>query len=559
MKALSLVLLSLLPQVACPQTTKTPPSREQDECKISGIVVKLAGSEPLRKARVQLQSQDDRTRSVSIVTSADGRFALKRIDPGRYKLVVNRAGFVMQEYGQKKPGDPGAILTLRAGQEMKDLVFRMIPSAVIAGRIFDEDGEPLASVMVSAMREVYWEGKRTLSSFSEVQTDDLGQFRLFGLPPGRYLVAAVYPHWNRFGGYGDDSESAESQQLGYAKMFFPGTPDAAKAALITLKSAEEISSIEMMMRQVLVYHVRGHVYNVATNKPATHTNVWLMPRKTGREWEPSDMQTFVQKKDGSFDIPEVLPGSYILAARWFDEGKIYSTRIPLEVGNANLDGISVTVGPGVTINGRIIWDGQASLEEAELTVSARATETGWNSWRGGARVASGSIFTLKDVSEGTYFAEVYGQSKDCFIKNVQYGSSSALEEGFTVAVGTPASLEITISCHGARVQGSVTDADGLPAAGVWAVLVPEGSRRAVSRFYKAGTTDQYGHFDLRGIAPGDYKLFSWESAEDGSWQDPEFLKPFEEKGERISFREGEQKTQNLIAIRTKSAESVSSP
>ena len=82
------------------------------------------------------------------------------------------------------------------------------------------------------------------------------------------------------------------------------------------------------------------------------------------------------------------------------------------------------------------------------------------------------------------------------------------------------------------MQGTVMDADGLPLAGVTAVLVPEMSRRARFHLYKTAETDQYGHFEMRGIVPGDYKLFSWEEAEDGAWEDPDFLKPFEDKGER---------------------------
>jgi hypothetical protein len=87
------------------------------------------------------------------------------------------------------------------------------------------------------------------------------------------------------------------------------------------------------------------------------------------------------------------------------------------------------------------------------------------------------------------------------------------------------------------------------------VLVPEPSRRNQSSLFKEQATDQYGHFELRGIAPGDYKVFSWEEAESGAWEDPEFLKPFEEKGEKISLQENDQKTLNLTAIQTKATES----
>jgi len=106
------------------------------------------------------------------------------------------------------------------------------------------------------------------------------------------------------------------------------------------------------------------------------------------------------------------------------------------------------------------------------------------------------------------------------------------EDTFIPARGSNAALEVTISSKGARVRGSVIDEDNLPAVGVWVAMLPEEARRSTRRLYKSAATDQYGHFDLRGIAPGDYKLFSWEEAESGAWEDPEFLKPFEGKGEK---------------------------
>src|SRR6266436_2374537 len=121
MKTLSLPLVFLLfPYLSSAQAPKSMPPPKTGECKISGMVVKLAGSEPLKNARVQLLSQDNRAENHSAVTDAGGRFDLRGLDPGRYRLVVHRDGFVTQAYGQKKPNDPGALLTLRARQEVKD-------------------------------------------------------------------------------------------------------------------------------------------------------------------------------------------------------------------------------------------------------------------------------------------------------------------------------------------------------------------------------------------------------------------------------------------------------
>jgi hypothetical protein len=168
-------------------------------------------------------------------------------------------------------------------------------------------------------------------------------------------------------------------------------------------------------------------------------------------------------------------------------------------------------------------------------------------------VDSANNFTLQDLADGTYRPQVWGQSKDCFIKDVRYGTAGVFEEGFTVTRGTaPGALEITLSSRGAHVQGSVVDADNLPAAGVWVVLVPDVNHRNRYELYKRQTTDQYGHFEFRGVAPGEYKVFSWEEVEDGAWQDPDFLAPFETKGETVEAKESEQRSVNVVAIHASS-------
>jgi len=539
-----LFLVLLFPVAAATQSPSTEPASKKEEGSIAGMVVKLAGSEPLRKARVMLTSLDDQTRRISVTSDSGGRFELKGLQAGRYYLTVSRSGFVPQNYAQRKPDDPGAVLTLRPGQAVKDLLFRMIPCAVITGKIVDEDGEPLRSVAVSALRQMYSEGKRTLTATTIATTNDLGEYRLFDLAPGRYFVSAVYPRWNRFAGTGESGDS-DAHREGYAKMYYPGTTDSGKASSITVKAGEEISSIDFLLRPVQVYRIRGRVLNQISHKPGMQTEILLTPKAYDFDWA-ARQQTFVQKKDGSFEIPEVFPGSYELTAFVWDEGKTYAERVPVEVGNADVDGLTVNIGPGTNISGRIIWDGPPAMQKDNLTVTVTAGDLHIN-FLDGARVEQG-LFTLQNVGSGTYHAELDGQSRDCYVKDVRYSGSEALDEGFTVARGTPGELEITVSSHGARVQGSVTDADGLPAAGVWVVLVPQTGRREQRHLYKYQTTDQYGHFDLRGIRPAEYKLFSWQEVETNAWESPDFLKPFEEKGEKIELQEGEQKTIKLTMI-----------
>jgi hypothetical protein len=546
-----LLLASTLAAQA-PAWNSSTSTLKKDEGSIAGMVVKLGGGEPLKKATIHLNSEDDHTHSVSTSTDAGGRFQLKRIEPGRYRLRVMRTGFVTQEYGQKTPNDPGSALMLRPGQELKDLLFRLIPSAVIAGRVIDEEGETVPGAQVSALREVYAHGKRNLRPEANETTNDLGEYRLFSLPPGRYFVRATYERNNPFAGSITAPEGSESPAQGYAPTYYPSSPDVSKALALAVQAGAEVPSVEILLRPVNVFSIRGRVYSVLSKQSATDVVIRLETRNTGLTWNLPGSAARVDRPDGSFEIHDVLPGSYTAIANWFEDGKRYQARQLLEVGNADVDGLSLVIAPGIPVSGRVLWAGQPRLRNGDLRVILRAADSEF-AFGASAQVTS-DAFTLKDVPEGAYRVVTFGQSEDCFLKSVRFSGTESVEDGFTLRRGVEGTLEVTLSSRGARVQGTVTDADNLPAAGVWVVLVPDEPRRNQARLFKEKTTDQYGHFDLRGIAPGDYKLFGWNEVEQGAWEDPDFLKPFEGKGEKVTLGEGETKSVNLATIKTAATE-----
>jgi carboxypeptidase family protein len=534
----------------------TPGKPKQETCIVSGTVVKLAGSAPIKSAKVRLHSVEDQARAYAATTDGGGRFELKHVERGRYRLSVTRNGFVTEEYGQKTPNDPGSILTLAPGQQVKDLLFRLIPWSVITGRILDEDGEPFPWVRVTGLREVYTEGKRKLSPEAEETTNDRGEYRLFGLRPGHYFVSAAYSARNQWLEQASElapTEEGTSQEQEYVPTYYQGTPDPGRASTITVKPGDEIPSVDILLQRVAAYRIRGRFYNMITHRPGKDVSIMMQPRNSKLAWTTFGFETTVQDKDGSFVLNHVLPGSYTLFGLWFDEGKQYVAKQNIEVGNADVEGVTLTIAPGMAINGQVIWDRKPGLEGDELSVSAYPSEQTYY-FGGAARVSLNGAFTLKDVPEDTYQIYVNGMSKDSYVKAVHYGTTDALYDGFTVQRGTDASLEVTLSSRGARVQGIVTDADSLPLAGVWVVLVPEEAHRSHTRMYGEVRTDQYGRYELRGIRPGDYKLFTWEEVEYGAWQDPEFLKPLEEKGQEVKLQEGDQKTANLTAIKSRGPE-----
>ncbi|MGH9665442.1 MAG: hypothetical protein ACRD9L_13545, partial [Bryobacteraceae bacterium] len=124
-----------------------------------------------------------------------------------------------------------------------------------------------------------------------------------------------------------------------------------------------------------------------------------------------------------------------------------------------------------------------------------------------------------------------------YVKSIRYGDADALESSIDLSNGAPGQLEIVLSPAGGEVDGSVANDKSEPAAGAMVTLVPDGARRASSMFLKSGTADQNGHFTLKDIAPGEYTVYAWDEVEIGALQDPDFVKPFEDKGKKLKIEE----------------------
>src|SRR5437660_11316302 len=109
---------------------------------IAGTVVKESGSQPLKKVLVQVVAENQKEGgNYTASTDADGRFHIENVVPGRYRIFVERTGFVgVNEHGLKSDVN---VFTVQAGQAVEDLLFRMLPTAVIGGRITDDAGHPM--------------------------------------------------------------------------------------------------------------------------------------------------------------------------------------------------------------------------------------------------------------------------------------------------------------------------------------------------------------------------------------------------------------------------------
>jgi hypothetical protein len=513
----------------------------------------------LKRARVTLAPDGRRAQPLSVMTGADGKFRITDLAPGRYRLTVSRNGFVRQEYGQRRPGQPGLALTLAPGQKMNDLLFRLLPGAIVTGRIFDEEGEPAAGVMVMLLRQRYIRGSRQWAPSESTQTNDLGEYRIAGLTPGRVYVSATYPSGIAMIAAAGGSLSAatipsistEVEEETYAPTFYPGTSDISQARAIDLGAGEEVRSIDMTMMPVRSVRVRGRVVNPYGSEVRLAAHVQLVQRGFAVRGLGMRSAMATESSQGTFELRGVTPGSYIISAMWSDSGRMFAARENLDVGSVDVDGVVLSLAPSTEITGRVRMEGDPEFRFLGFNVSLAPHENS-ESGGGGSGVNQNGAFSIRNVFPESYRVAVTSSQGSYYVKSLKFGSQEVPDFIIHLARASSTTLEILLSPNAATVSGTVRDADQLPVAAATVVLVPETSKRGNIALYKTATSDQLGQFLIRGVPPGSYKLFAWDDVENGAWLDPEFLSVFEQKGESILVDEGSRRAVELKALKNNS-------
>lgn len=544
----------LMTSAALGQNASTPAAMtpKTGKCVVAGMVVRKGSNEPIHFARVTLSSEGEEQKALHSTTGADGKFVIKDVVPGEYQIIVSHNGYVSETYGARRPMEPGLPLKLTPGKNVDNLIFRMTPAGAVTGHVRDENGEALAGAQVTALLTSFAQGKRTLMPTSIVVANDFGEYRLFNLSPGKYLLSAGYESRQMMMASMATALGTHEEREGLATTYYPGTTDPSQAATVNVEPGAEVRSIDFSLQPSGVFHIRGRISGLSTGRTGFGGAVMLRKGNSRLSAALPERTAAVKPEDGTFDIDQVAPGSYEVIAFEFADEKPRMTHRPVEIGGADVDGVDLAFEPAFTISGHFRWEGKSEAPNVPLQVSLEQEEQ-FLGMHPTAQVQSDGSFDLKDVSVDTYWVNVTGPAPDAYLKSAQYGSSDALGN-FRVGSSSGAALELIISNRGARIQGVVMNSDPVPVSGVWVTLIPEDSNRNQKRLYQFVRSGANGKFEFRGVAPGSYALYSWENVEEHEWDDPEFLKPFKSKEVSIRVEEGETKTADLSIIRTKTEE-----
>jgi len=500
------------------------------QASLSGTVIKEPGDQPLKKVILNLVAEDQKQGgNYTTDTDVEGHFLFENVEPGRYRLLLEKTGF--HPINPRGHHTDGAILTVERGQEISGLLFQMLQSAVITGKVVDEDGDPMPSYGVSLLKR--YPGKaRHPELAAEERTNDLGEYRFSGLFPGQYFVAVVPPPDIRNFGHSRESQRSARADMTYLPTYYPGTNDGTMAAPIDLRAGDELP-VNFTMIPSHSFRIHGIVTGISVNQKPI---VQLVSRGVIQSMNGSDVAT-----DGQFEIRGVAPGSYTVMVSAQSDSQTLTDRQTVNVVAADVDGVKLVPVRPFTVSGHVTFEnnwpknindcsaylrpaGESDDEESSFASSGTTA----------AQLDRIGNFTWTGVTPGHYVALFNGDvGPNAYLKAVLIGGND-YTTGFNLT--GPTSIDLVVGFRGGMVEGTVVDHDKA-AGNVTVVAVPEKKYRRAHERFGTASTDQYGHFTIRGLAAGSYTIFAWQDLDATLYYDAAFLKSQEDNGTSIKVEE----------------------
>ena len=551
------------PSTADPQRMPARPLRPGETppkgtALLKGQVIAAGTGAPVRRAQIRAMSNEGRGGGVTS-TNNEGRWEIKDLPAGRYSISAMKGGFAPASYGQRRPGEPGTPIDLGEGQTAERVNFVMSRGAVIAGRIVDDGGEPVAGTNVSAMRFVFMSGTRRLvpggGEGSQDRTDDQGYFRLYGLPPGDYYVSAAASNTNNFSMPGVNNTEPD----GFAPTYFPGTPTVGEATRIPLKAGQEMTGANFALIVARLAKIRGRALN-SRGEPIIGGMLMLAPADPmmGMNFG-MNMSNAQVAADGSFQFANISPGRYNLTVRprGMPGPNSEFAVVPVTVGNEDIDNLFVTTGVGATVTGVITTDdGTAPSFRADaVQLFAQQVDPSFSMIGGGpTKVNEDFTFEMNSVFDrrlirGSIGMGAGSMTSGWYLKAVLYDGQDVIDSGIDFQPGRSyEGVQVIFTQKATELSGVVTDDRGKPIVDATVLIFPATREKwaSMSRFVRTMRPDTNGKYSVKAMPPSDeYLIIAVQNLEPGQFNDPEFLERAREEAKPFTLNEGEFKAVDI--------------
>jgi beta-lactamase regulating signal transducer with metallopeptidase domain len=537
-----------------------------------------------------MQFREANTERYSAMADANGRFTIRDVAPGQYTLEADQQGFF------DIPGRQ-ASANVEAGKSASVSV-PLLEGATITGRIKNAAGRMMTNANVTAYQITYLNGKIIPQARSSQTADDRGEYRMFWLPPGDYLVLADPPapflsnQGNASviaGPRGGVPPPVPMTTPQFTRTFFPQALTTTDARILTVKSGDQLSGMDITLQKGTTYKITGDIHaapytgtapppgrgrgaNANANGPQgipiylgleyrDPTVVDMRSTNLGGTVPSAGSALLTQSADGlraTFEVRDVLPGEYYLVPRVTQAvptglGNFGINRIPVDIRDKDVTDLSIELVPSVAVNGILTIDGHAP-GNVTVRVAIGAVGNPSPTYQGiSARAvipkADDGTFTIANIPQTRYRVEMgAGLPPDLYVSDVRLGPVSVFESGFEVGRELTAPLEVSLRSGAGTVEGIVRDGSNKPVPNATVAVIPPDARRENRVLYKTATSDAAGRFSIRGIAPGGYKLFAFEGLGGGEFYNSRFLSKYEFRGKSINVTQGGTSTESLTVI-----------
>jgi protocatechuate 3,4-dioxygenase beta subunit len=530
----------------------TPAPGDGDTSSIRGRIT-TAGGQPIAGALVR--PVPGRGGSGSALSDAQGRYVISGVPSGDYRVEASRNGYITFQYGQTATSRVGRTVAVGADQAVDRIDIALPRMSAIAGTVVDEYGEPLHDVAVDVLHVQSVAGRVRALRARGRRTDDRGRYRVWGLPPGSYVVRVQV-----------NDAVADSDTRGYPPLYYPGRATVEEATRIGIEMARDVTNADVVVRPTPAMRVSGQVVDASGTPVRARIAMMISERSGAIQVEPTMEES---AEDGSFAINNVPPGDYVIQA--FGPPQLDASGRPgtgpefaarfLTITDEAPPPLRVQLTRGVTLTGRVTIDGQGTVPVSG--VSLRAIPADFDR---APMIGSGSLgFTVEQDGRFRYAGLTgprrivfdAGPASSLYLKSASVRGVDVSEQPFDFGMdsATIDNAEVVLSMAGALLSGAVTN-DRATAVSDYSVVVfstdPARWFAGSQRLKLAPPPLQDGTFRVFGLPPDEYWVIAVDRIEGGpgggEWQEAAVLRTLSSQAVRLSVTEGENRSLTLRLV-----------
>lgn len=431
----------------------------------------------------------------SLATTDDqGNYRLSNIAPGQYEIMLATPQYVLTGVDRTKR------LIVGEAENIENVDFSIIRGGVITGKVTDADGRPVIEEPVEVIGpESPTAGPRSRMSQMSNTTDDRGIYRIYGLAPGKYKVAA--------GTSEDRMYYGRAPNTVYKQTFYPSTTETAQATLIEVTEGSEATNVDITLRRTMgVFTVTARVIDAETGKPVPDANYGL---EKFRENGSSSTSGMPSNKLGEIKLESMTPGKYALFLVSTPLHDVSSEPVRFEVVDRDIKDLVIKASSGGSIAGVIAFEGmdektaRTNLNGMMLYAHVMSPDTKHGGSAPQGTIGADGSFKVAGLSAGTIFFSIFRHPMG------QFEVARIERDGVVVpsleikAREQINGLRLIVKSRSGRIRGVVKMENGqIPTS---RILVS--AKRIGEEPFETGIqVDDRGRFQSEALAAGVYEL-----------------------------------------------------